>query len=66
MVLYMDMEAWENCEEMWQSGKSAEKVFVLDPTQKIEEKSGCACGRKVCCGKHRNAKCSCRKKVRER
>ena len=26
-----------------------------------EEKASCACGRKVCCGKHKNGQCACHK-----
>ena len=29
--------------------------------KKEEKKASCACGRTVCCGKHKNGQCSCYK-----
>ena len=34
--------------------------------EKKENDVRCACGRKVCCGKHKNGQCSYHKKERER
>ena len=34
--------------------------------EKAKQKSGCACGRTVCCGKHKNGQCACQKKGRVR
>ena len=30
-------------------------------SNKAEHESHCACGRKVCCGKHKNGQCACHK-----
>jgi len=49
----------ESGEEMWDNGEALE-VRASKPA-KSEKKSGCACGRKVCCGKHKNCQCSCKK-----
>jgi len=31
-----------------------------------KERKQCACGRTVCCGKHKSGQCSCQKKQKER
>ena len=64
MVWFMDMD-FENGEEMWDNGESVKKSCVLNSAKKGEKKSGCACGRKVCCGKHKNGQCACSKGGRQ-
>ena len=34
--------------------------------KKAQEAPKCACGRKVCCTKHKNGGCACQQKGRER
>ena len=48
---------WE--EEDQQMEKNTDK-------KKTEEAPKCACGRKVCCGKHKNGQCACQQKGHER
>ena len=55
-----------NDSESFWCGRRVDLSFLSKSAKKTEEKSGCACGRKVCCGKHKSGHCSCRKKGLER
>ena len=46
--------------------EEAEEEMKKKPQQKETETTGCACGRAVCCGKHKNGQCACQKQGRER
>ena len=54
MVVLMNSEDWEEMEK-----SETEKV-------KGKDKKVCACGRVVCCGKHKNCQCSYKKEGKER
>ena len=34
--------------------------------KKTSTAEGCACGRAVCCGKHKNGQCSCQNHLRQK
>ncbi len=53
MLFFDDIESGE---EMWFCGENVGVSPALKPTEK---KSTCACGRSVCCGKHKDC---CHKK----
>lgn len=59
MINLMNMEEWMTPDELEAEKKDAkeEKKSALE--------SKCACGRKVCCGKHKNGRCACSKGGRQ-
>ncbi len=56
----------ESGEEMWDNGEFAEGKAVSDSVKKVEKEHKCACGRKVCCGKHKKGQCACGNRQKER
>ena len=58
MISLMNLDEWGREVEI-EEGKVSSK------TKKKDQEQVCACGRKVCCGKHKNGQCSCQQRGRE-
>ena len=43
-----------------------EQIKKSTDEKKAQDAPKCACGHKVCCGKHKNSQCACQKQGRER
>ena len=60
----MNLSLWleEDEDVLKKEEQAAEKV--ADEKEKTKHK--CACGRAVCCGRHKNGRCSCQNNQRQR
>lgn len=60
MISLMSLEEWMSPDELEEKEKT-----IKDDKNSVPEHN-CACGRTVCCGKHRkNGQCSCQKVGRQ-
>ena len=48
-----------------EGAEEAEEEKVSSKKKKEDQEHPCACGRTVCCGKHKNAQCACQQRGRE-